>query len=216
MKMRKQRQQLIETVREMNRLGINQGMAGNASLRVEGGYLITPSAVAYDDLAPEDIILAHWDGGFESANDLRKPSSEWRFHRDILSKRPEFNAVIHTHGRAAMTIACQRRDIPPFHYMVALAGGNTIRCSGYATFGTQALSDHALKAMKGRKACLLANHGLLAAGNDLASALALAVEVETLSDTYWRTLQLGDPVLLSDDEMAEVLAKFEGGYGGDK
>lgn len=213
MRWRKGREQLIWTVLEMNRLGINQGMAGNASLRVEGGYLITPSAMPYEDLGPEDIVFADWNGNFNSETGQSKPSSEWRFHRDILMARPEFGALLHTHGRAVMTIACHRRDIPPFHYMVALAGGNDIRCADYATFGTQALSDHALKAMEGRKACLLANHGLLAAGDSLKAALALAVEVETLCDTYWRSLQLGDPNLLSDMEMAEVHEKFKLGYG---
>ncbi|PHQ72111.1 MAG: class II aldolase [Sneathiella sp.] len=206
----KQREELIATVRRMNALGINQGTSGNASIRIEGGYLITPSGMKYEDLEPEDIVEMSWDG---AATGKRNPSSEWRFHQDLLLARPEFGAIVHTHGTAVMTIACQRLDIPPFHYMIVAAGGTTIRCAEYATFGTQALSDNALKAMQDRKACLLANHGLLAGGKTLSAALALAVEVETLCETYWRTLQIGEPVLLSAVEMQEVFEKFSKGYG---
>ncbi|MCF8467778.1 MAG: class II aldolase/adducin family protein [Sneathiella sp.] len=205
-----ERKELIRVVREMNALGINQGTSGNASIRVGEGYLITPSGMAYADLAPEDIVEMSFSG---ETLGKRKPSSEWRFHHDLLAARPDFGAVLHTHGKAVMTIACQRMDLPPFHYMIAVAGGNTIRCADYATFGTQALSDNALKAMQGRKACLLANHGLLAGEATLARALSLAVEVETLCETYWRVLQTGDPILLTDAEMDEVRAQFEKGYG---
>ncbi|MEX1035947.1 MAG: class II aldolase/adducin family protein [Sneathiella sp.] len=206
----KERKELIATVRKMNALGINQGTSGNASVRFDGGYLITPSGMAYDDLEPEDIVEMSFDG---EVSGRRNPSSEWRFHHDLLSARPEFGAVLHTHGRGVMSIACQRLDLPPFHYMIAVAGGNTIRCADYATFGTQALSDNALKAMAGRKACLLANHGLLVGETSLARALALAVEMETLCDTYWRILQIGDPILLTEAEMAAVREQFKSGYG---
>lgn len=205
-----ERQELIATVRKMNALGINQGTSGNASVRFGGGYLITPSGMAYDDLKPEDIVEMSFDG---EVSGKRNPSSEWRFHHDLLAARPEFGAVVHTHGKGVMTLACQRMELPPFHYMIAVVGGNTIRCADYATFGTQELSDNALKAIEGRKACLLANHGLLAAEASLARALALAVEVETLCETYWRILQIGDPVLLSAAEMEEVRAQFAKGYG---
>lgn len=205
-----ERQELIATVRKMNALGINQGTSGNASVRLGGGYLITPSGMAYEDLKPEDIVEMSFDG---EVSGKRNPSSEWRFHHDLLAARPEFGAVVHTHGKGVMTLACQRRELPPFHYMIAVAGGNTIRCADYATFGTQELSDNALKAIEGRKACLLANHGLLAAEASLARALALAVEVETLCETYWRILQIGDPVLLTEVEMEEVRAQFAKGYG---
>lgn len=205
-----ERQELIATVRKMNALGINQGTSGNASVRLGDGYLITPSGMAYEDLKPEDIVEMSFDG---EVSGKRNPSSEWRFHHDLLAARPEFGAVVHTHGKGVMTLACQRMELPPFHYMIAVAGGNTIRCADYATFGTQELSDNALKAIEGRKACLLANHGLLAAEASLARALALAVEVETLCETYWRILQIGDPVLLTEAEMEEVRAQFAKGYG---
>lgn len=205
-----QRQELIDTVRQMNRLGINQGTSGNASIRVGEGYLITPSGLTYEDLEPEDIVEMSMDG---RATGKWNPSSEWRFHQDLLAARPEFGALVHTHGKGVMSIACQRRDIPPFHYMIAVAGGTTIRCADYATFGTQELSDNAVAAMTGRKACLLANHGLLAAGETLAKALSLAVEVETLCETYWRTLQIGEPVLLTETEMQAVMDQFRKGYG---
>ena len=210
MNWRAEREELIATVREMNARGINQGSSGNASIRIDDGYLITPSGMAYEDLVPEDIVEMSFDG---EVSGRRNPSSEWRFHHDLLANRPDFGAILHTHGKAAMTLACQRLELPPFHYMIAVAGGNTIRCADYATFGTQELSDHALKAMDGRKACLLANHGLLVGEVSLARALSLAVEVETLCDTYWRILQIGKPVLLSEAEMDEVKAQFRKGYG---
>jgi L-fuculose-phosphate aldolase len=142
----------------------------------------------------------------------RLPSSEWRFHRDIYCARPEIGAIVHTHAPFATTLACLDRGIPPFHYMIAVAGGRDIRCAPYATFGTQALSDHAVAALDGRRACLLAHHGMIAAGDSLAQALALAVEVETLAEMYWRALQIGEPRLLPDDEMRVVLEKFRS-YG---
>lgn len=208
-----ERKELINTVRMMNKLGINQGSSGNASVRVDTGYLITPSGLVYEEMREEDIVLMSFDGSYESFQGRRKPSSEWRFHQDLLAARPDFNAILHTHGKAVMTLACHRREIPPFHYMIALAGGHTIRCADYATFGTQALSDNVLVAMEERKACLMANHGLLVGEASLGDALSLAVEVETLCDTYWRTLQLGDPVLLTSEQMNEVQENFRKGYG---
>lgn len=205
-----ERKELIRVVREMNALGINQGTSGNASIRVGDCYLITPSGVPYEVLEPEDIVEMSFDGEVRGNN---KPSSEWRFHHDLLEARPDFGAVLHTHGKAVMTIACQRMGLPPFHYMIAVAGGNNIRCADYATYGTQELSDNALKAMEGRKACLLANHGLLAGEATLARALGLAVEVETLCETYWRVLQLGEPILLTEEEMDAVKDNFKKGYG---
>ena len=138
----------------------------------------------------------------------RLPSSEWRFHRDIYAARPEVGAVLHAHSPFATALACLRRDIPPFHYMIARFGGDTVRCSGYATFGTQALSDTALAALDGRLGCLLANHGMIVCGKDLAQAVSLGVELESLCEQFWRASQLGEPVLLSAEEMAEALAKF--------
>ena len=141
-----------------------------------------------------------------------RPSSEWRFHRDILMSRPDLGGIVHVHSPFATTLACLGLEIPPFHYMIAVAGGATIRCAPYALFGTQALSNHALAALHDRKACLLANHGMIAAGRELEDALALCVEVESLCEQYWRALQIGQPKLLSDAQMAEVMQKFKS-YG---
>lgn len=209
------RQQVIDTCIKMNALGINQGTSGNASVRVsdnpEDGFFITPSAIPYEEIKPEDIVTMKLDG---THSDNRRPSSEWRFHLDIMRERPDCGAIVHTHGMFATTLACLRMEIPAFHYMIAQAGGPTIRCSDYATFGTQELSDTALDALKDRRACLLANHGMIAIGPNLKKALALAVEVETLAAMYWRTLQIGKPVILPDDEIERVGRKFGTmGYG---
>ncbi|HAA93769.1 MAG TPA: class II aldolase [Rhodospirillaceae bacterium] len=208
-----ERRELIHVVQEMNRLGINQGKAGNASVRIDQGLLITPGGVDYAELELEDIVEMDFDGNHRCLRADRVPSSEWRFHCDILKTRDDLGAIVHTHGKAATALACVHREIPAFHYLVGLAGGNSIRCAPYALFGTQALSDHALKALEGRKACLLANHGMIVADTTLTRALALAVEVETLAEMYARALQVGEPVLLTDAEMAEVLEKFAEGYG---
>lgn len=203
---RKLRRQVIATALAMNRAGINQGTSGNVSVRYRNGYLVTPSAMAYDTLEPDDLVFMNLDG---SARGRRRPSSEWRFHQDIYLMRADAGAVVHCHSPHATTLACLGKGIPPFHYMVAVAGGEDIRCAGYATFGTQDLSDRALKALAGRKACLLANHGMIAIGGDLDEALSIAVEVETLAGQYWRCLQAGKPKLLSKAEMTRVLRKFQ-------
>jgi len=202
---RTHRREIIATARRMNALGINQGKSGNLSHRISEGFLITPTGMDYDMLKPADIVAMSFDGSHRGP---RLPSSEWRFHRDILAARPEVNAVIHTHAMFATTLACLGREIPAFHYMVAVAGGDSIRCAPYATFGTEDLSRHAVEALEGRKACLLANHGMIAIGASLKAALALAVEVETLAAMYWRALQVGEPNLLDAAEMARVLGKF--------
>ena len=200
------RQQVIDTALKMNALGINQGKSGNVSARSGEGFLITPTGLPYEQTIPEDIVFMRPDGGCDGS---RLPSSEWRFHRDLYAHRPEANAIVHTHSLHATTLACLGRGIPAFHYMVAVAGGRDIRCAPYATFGTQQLSDHALVALQDRKACLLAQHGMIATGASLEQALALAVEVETLAQIYLQALQIGAPVLLSDDEMDRVLEKFK-------
>lgn len=190
--------------------GLNKGTSGNASMRDQTGFLITPSGLNVETMDANSMVYMDLDG---HAEPNKKPSSEWRFHRDIYVARPEVNAIIHTHSMFATTIACMRKDIPPFHYMIAVAGGADIRCAPYALFGTQALSDHALSALENRKACLLAHHGMIAVGRDLEDAFAVTVEVENLAEQYWRLLQLGDePILLSDDEMEAVFAQFKG-YG---
>ena len=203
------RRQLIETARRMAPAGMNRGAAGNLSVRTrengEDGYLITPSGMDYDVLVPEDIVFMRLDG---TPGGRRKPSSEWRFHHDVYAGRPEAGAILHAHSPFATSLACLRRDIPPFHYMIARFGGDTIRCAEYATFGTQALSDNALAALRDRCACLLANHGMLVFGRTLEHMFALAVEFEALCEHYWRACQLGQPALLSPEEMQAVLARF--------
>ena len=201
----KLRREIVATALRMNALGINRGKSGNVSARIAGGFLVTPTGLAYESTQPEDIVAMTLAG---RASGARLPSSEWRFHRDIYAGRDEVHAIVHAHSPFATTLACLGRDIPPFHYMIAVAGGKDIRCAPYATFGTQELSDHALAALAGRKACLLANHGIIAVGASLAAALALAVEVEALAEQYWRASQIGTPNLLSDAEMELVLEKF--------
>ncbi|MEP7329804.1 MAG: class II aldolase/adducin family protein [Betaproteobacteria bacterium] len=193
----------------MNGANINRGKSGNVSARWQtsafDGFLITPTGLPYADTTPNDIVAVDLSG---VAHGARLPSSEWRFHRDIYRQRSDATAIVHTHSAFATALACLRRNIPAFHYMVAVAGGNDIRCAAYATFGTQALSDHALAALVERKACLLANHGVIALGATLEHALALAVEVENLAEMYTRALQIGTPIVLSDDEMCVVVERF--------
>ena len=217
------RRALIETCLRMNALSINQGKSGNVSLRwdrgLEDGLLITPSGLPYERLQIDDIVwismrlLGSGDAATPACrDDAREPSSEWRMHRDVYAHRNEAQAVVHTHGAFAASLSCsarvQREGIGPFHYMVAIAGGADIRCAPYASFGTQALSDHALRALQDRQGCLLANHGLLALGGSLEQALAMAAEVETLARMYWQVLQLGDPVMLDAVEMRAVAERL--------
>ena len=196
---------VVATARKMNALGINRGKSGNVSARVRDGFLVTPSALPYDRADAEDVVFVADDS---TPRGRRRPSSEWRFHRDIYAAREEVRAIVHTHSPFATTLACLDRGIPAFHYMVAVAGGDDIRCAPYATFGTQALSDRAVAALNGRNACLLSHHGMIALGGSLDVALALAVDVETLAEMYWRALQVGEPALLSAEEMRDVLARF--------
>ncbi|MCE9632571.1 MAG: class II aldolase/adducin family protein [Methylophilales bacterium] len=203
------REQLLATTRKLSESGLNRGTSGNVSVRDGEGFLITPSGMVVEAMTPHDMVAMGFDGKVHGDG---KPSSEWRFHRDILASRPEVGAVVHTHSMFATTIACLRRDVPSLHYMMALVGGDSIRCAPYALFGSQALSDVALEALKGRKACLLANHGMIALGSDLDAAFAVTVEVETLCEQFWRTLQVGGPVLLNEQEMAEAMEQFKG-YG---
>jgi L-fuculose-phosphate aldolase len=207
------RAEIVHTVHEMERLGINQGTSGNVSVRFNEGLLITPSGVPASALNADAIVWLPFDVEADAPLFAQtRPSSEWRFHRDILRARSEIGAVVHTHSSAATAIAIHGRDIPAHHYMVAAAGGNSIRCAPYATFGSQALSDHALETLKERTACLLAHHGVIALGSDLAKALWLANEVEVLAKQYLLASQLGPPPVLSDEEIAEVVKKFSN-YG---
>jgi L-fuculose-phosphate aldolase len=199
------RRNLVDICRRMNSSGINQGTAGNLSVRAGNGFLITPSSLPYDVMTPDDLVEMDFDGTYTG----RRPSSEWRFHRDILKNRPDINVVLHCHSMYATTLACHHKTIPAFHYMVGVAGGTTVRCAEYATFGTQALSDHALKALDGRLACLLGQHGQISLGKELEQALWLAIEVETLARMYVQVLTLGQPPILDDAEMERVIDQMK-------
>jgi L-fuculose-phosphate aldolase len=199
------RDRIIATAQRMNALGINQGASGNVSARVEGGFIVTPTGLPYEELQPADLVHMTMDGNKKGR---RAPSSEWRFHRDIYDTRLDIGAVVHTHSAFATTLACLGRPIPAFHYEVAFAGGNDIRCAPYKTFGTQELSEVALEALQGRRACLLAHHGAIAIGSDLDDALRLADKVEALARLYWQALQVEEPTILDDVEMARIVERF--------
>lgn len=203
------RRAVIATALAMNTADINVNTSGNVSARcargARAGFVITPSAVPYTELAEEDLVFVN---GAEATIGAHRPSSEWRFHFAIYGARDDVGAIVHTHSPYATALACQQLDIPSFHYMVAVAGGPDIRCAPYATFGTQELADHALAALEGRRACLLAHHGVIACGDDLKRAFALAVEVENLARTYIAVRSLGTPKLLPDAEMTRVLKRF--------
>ena len=211
--MKNERENLLSIAQKLIETGLNKGTAGNASVRLKengsDGFLVTPSGMVVEDMSAASMVQMQFDGSYEQG---KIPSSEWRFHRDILVSRADINAVVHTHSMFATTLACLHKDIPPFHYMIAVVGGDTIRCAPYALFGSQALSDNALAALIDRKACLLANHGMIALGRDLDDALAVTVEVENLCEQYWRALQLGEPHILSEAEMRDVFQQFKG-YG---
>lgn len=200
------RRAMVRVSLELDARGLNRGTSGNVGARCGERILVTPSGVAARDLTAQAMVLLAASG---EVIGVGRPSSEWRFHRDILMSRPDVHAVVHVHSPFATTLACLGLEVPPFHYMIAAAGGSTIRCAPYALFGTQALSDHALAALRDRRACLLANHGMIAAGRDLDRALALCVEVESLCEQYWRARQIGEPRHLSAAEMAEVMEKFK-------
>ena len=203
------RQRIIEACHQMERSGLNRGTSGNVSCREGDHFLITPSGVPVPQLRSESIVAMGFKGEIIGEG---KPSSEWHFHLDLLKNRPELNAIVHTHSPHATALACLREDLPAFHYMIAIAGGDSVRCAPYALFGTEALSAHAVNAMKDRKACLLANHGLIAAGRDLDEAMAVATEIESLCQQYLLARQTGQPVLLSSEEMLSVIDRFRS-YG---
>jgi L-fuculose-phosphate aldolase len=200
------RQAIVGACLAMNRSGINQGTAGNISVRWQNGLLITPSGLPYDDMTGDDIVFMNMDGSYDHR---LAPSSEWRFHRDILRERLEANAVVHAHPVHATAFAICGMEIPAVHYMIAAAGGPSIRCAPYALFGTEELSRAVLKALSGRNCALLANHGMVAIGRDLGQAMWLAVEVETLCRQYAIALQVGSPRVLEDDEIQKTIEKFE-------
>jgi L-fuculose-phosphate aldolase len=212
--MQQARLQLLNACQTLDTLGLNRGTSGNVSLRTSGmngepGFLITPSGIPVSQMHVDDLVWMDFEGNY-SVN--QKPSSEWRFHLDILQVRQEVNTVVHTHSLFATSFSTLRQDLPAFHYMIAVAGGRNVRCAPYAVFGSQLLSDHAIEALQNRHACLLANHGLIATGHDLTQAINLAEEIEALCQQYMHVKQMGEPVLLSDTEMDDVMHQFKG-YG---
>jgi len=201
------RRALLATAQRMQSTGLSAAATGNVSVRCGDGLLITPSGIDYAEMNAADAVLLDLEGQVVD-NNARRPSTEWRIHCDIYRARLDFGAIVHSHSAHATAVACQRRAIPPFHYMVTRAGGHEIPCADYATFGTQALSEQVLAALDGYSGCLLANHGQLAAAADLAGALRLAWEIEELARQYCLTLQLGKPVLLEAEELERVADRF--------
>ncbi|NOT10071.1 MAG: class II aldolase [Gemmatimonadales bacterium] len=204
------REAVVAAARKLVAAGLAHGTSGNVSVRVGGGLLITPSGVPYEELAASDIVRL--DEAGHPASGSRAPSSEWRMHRDIYASREEAFAVVHTHSLHATALACLREELPAVHYMVAAAGGAPVRCAGYATFGTAELSAQVLQALEGRRACLLANHGLVTIGADLREAFRVAQEIERVAEIYLLARAAGRPNLLTDKEMAQVVKQF-GSYG---
>ena len=203
------REDTVAAVRRLETLGMNRGSTGNLSVRWGEGMLITPTGMGAEDLTAHDLVWQGWDG---SQIGPWKPSSEWHFHQAAYLQRPDLNAVVHTHSTHAAALACLRRPLPAFHYMVAVAGGDSVPLVPYFTFGTEALSQAVGQALAERDACLLANHGLVAAGATLAQAMKVVQEIESLCEVYLKALAVGEPVVLGPAEMAEVIEKFRG-YG---
>jgi L-fuculose-phosphate aldolase len=197
---------IIDAMGELLARGLNHGTTGNVSVRTDTGLLITPSGVPVDQLRAEQIVSLFADGSYP--DDGWRPSSEWRLHTAIYQARADVHAVVHTHSPHATALACLRRDIPALHYIVALAGGPSIRCASYATFGSEELGDRVVSALEQRRACLLANHGMVAVGENLEAAIELAGEVEQLAHLYGLALSMGKPVILDDTEMTRVLGLF--------
>ncbi|HET6470125.1 MAG TPA: class II aldolase/adducin family protein [Geminicoccaceae bacterium] len=202
------REAIVGYCREMNATGLNQGTSGNISARSGGWMLVTPSGVPYETMRPEDIARMPVAGEYGTWEGPLTPSTEWRFHLDIMRERPEVGAIVHTHSTYATTLAICRREIPACHYMIAAAGGPSIRVASYATYGTKELSLNVLEAMRDRTCCLLANHGMIATGPSLMKAMWLAVELETIARQYYLALAMGGPVLLPDAEIAKVVEAF--------
>lgn len=198
-------QTLCDAYRRLEARGLNRGATGNLSQREDGGCLITPSGATAASLVPGALVRLDSHGRLRGGG---RPSSEWPLHAAVYAARDDVHAIVHTHSPAASTLAGLRRGLPAFHYMVAIAGGRDVRCAGYALFGSEALSALALKALEGRKACLLANHGLVAVGEDLGEAVAVAEEIEALCAQYLEACAVGEPVLLSDAEMDAVIERF--------
>ncbi len=198
---------IIDVAKDFNASGISVGKSGNISARHDNGFVITPSGLAYSELKPLDLIYCDLEGKVLSGE--WQPSTEWPFHAAIYKTRNDIHAIVHTHSTYATALACRRQSIPAFHYMVAIAGGNSIDCADYATFGTDTLSENVVNALADKRACLMANHGQIATGDNVDDAYALAHEVESLARQYSICLQTGEPVLLDDVEMQVNLEKFK-------
>jgi len=206
------RKAIIAKCRWMNAEGLNQGTSGNISARYKDRMLITPSATPYDDMEPEMIASMPLEGEYGSFEGPLKPSTEWRFHLDIMRARPDAGAIVHTHATYSTILSIANKGIPACHYMIAAFGGSTVRCASYATYGTKELSENALAALKDRNGCLLANHGMIAVGSGLDKAMWLAHELECLAKQYYHSLLIGGPVVLPDDEIERVKVSFKS-YG---
>jgi L-fuculose-phosphate aldolase len=202
------REAIVAKARWMNAIGLNQGTSGNISALHKDVMLITPSATAYDAMTPQMIAAMPLEGEYGSWTGPLKPSTEWRFHLDIMKARSDVGAIVHTHSTYATVLGIARKEIPACHYMIAAFGGPTIRCAGYARYGTKELSDHALEALEGRNGCLLANHGMIALGGNLDKAMWLAVELETIARQYYLSLAIGNPFILGDEQIAETARGF--------
>ena len=196
---------VVAAVQRLDALGMNRGSTGNVSARCGQGMLITPTGMGAEGLQPQDLVWVGWDGTVQGE---WQPSSEWHFHRAVYRARPDLQAVVHSHSTHATALACLRRPLPAFHYMVAVAGGDSVPLVPYFTFGTEALSQAVGQAVVDRDACLLANHGLVAAGTTLGHAMKVVHEVESLCEVYLKALAVGEPALLSAAEMAVVIDKF--------
>lgn len=207
------RHQIIDQCRWMNATGLNQGTSGNISVRRGDEVLITPTSVPYDDMTPEQIVTMKLTGNYGAYEGTTRPSTEWRFHMDILARREDIGAIVHTHSTYATTLSMLRMDIPACHYMIAVFGGSTVRCSEYAIFGSNELSVNVLAALENRSACLLGSHGMLACGKTLKEAMWRAVELETIAHQYHLALQIGQPVIMSDEHVQEVADRMKSGYG---
>ena len=200
---------LVETALYLEQIGLNHGATGNCSCRDGDTYLITPSGIDTKNLSEDKVVRMDFKGNIIDSVPNLKPSSEWRFHKDIMSQRREVGAVVHTHSVYASTVSLFGDTLPPFHYMIAVAGGDSVRCAPYAMFGTQELSDNIISALIDRKACLIANHGLVAIGDNLKEALQIAEEIEHLCQLYIEARKLGEPNLLSKKQMSEVIERFQ-------
>jgi L-fuculose-phosphate aldolase len=210
---RETRAAIVEKARWMNEIGLNQGTSGNISARAGGKMLITPTAIPYETMQPSMLAAMPIDGDYGKWDGPIPPSTEWRFHLDILKSRPDIGAVVHTHSTFATVLGIARRPIPACHYMVAIFGGSDVRVADFAIYGTKALAANVLKALEGRNGCLIANHGMIAAGKDLDHAMWLAVELETLAKQYYHSLLIGGPVILPDSAIEETRRSMNSGYG---